>query len=279
MEYFKGKNKKIKSDYESFKKIWDSLQVFVAIPTIIYKLLSCGFLKIFDISMIIFDECHHTDDDHTYNNIMKEFYFFYKKLKPNAKDNYPRIYGLIASPLKKGIKGSVEASITKAMENLCENLDAVIIIDPERNSKLMNPWESIEQYLKEDSYIEVKSHIDIPEYKKVISEVYNECFLKLIQISFFNIKNSYPEYYSKYLTEYSKYVNSKFKCHNLEEYNIITEKYINFYNLRKLSILFLVLDKIQRQIFMILENLCLNSLILYFSKLIEIYNDLYIKKV
>ena len=46
-----------------------------------------------------------------------------------------------------------------------------------------------------------------------------------------------------------------------------------------MSILFLIFEKIQRQIFMILENLCLNSLILYFDKLIGIYNDLYAKKI
>ena len=70
------KDKKSKNDYEFFKRKWESLNIFVAIPSIIYKLLSCGFIKIFDISMIIFDECHHTADDHPYNKIMIEFYFF-----------------------------------------------------------------------------------------------------------------------------------------------------------------------------------------------------------
>jgi hypothetical protein len=168
------------------------------------------------------------------------------------------------------------------MEKLCENLDAVIIIDPEMtnsNAKLMKFGESIDQYLKDDSYIEVKFHTDIQEYKKVFLLVYNECFYKLIQICFYNIKDSYPDYFNKDLTEYSNYIITRFKSRNLEEYNIITEKYNNFYNLRKLSILFLIFEKIQRQIFMILENLCLNSLILYFDKLIGIYNDLYAKKV
>ena len=59
--------------------MWDSVNVFVAIPSIIYKILSVGFLTIFDISMMVFDECHHTNDDHPYNKIMNEFYFFYKK--------------------------------------------------------------------------------------------------------------------------------------------------------------------------------------------------------
>ena len=46
------KDKKSKSDYETFIKKWKSFNIFVAIPSIIYKILSCGFIKIFDISMI-----------------------------------------------------------------------------------------------------------------------------------------------------------------------------------------------------------------------------------
>ena len=70
------KDKKSKNDYETFRRKWESLNIFVAIPSIIYKLLSCGFITIFEISMLIFDECHHTADDHPYNKIMNEFYFF-----------------------------------------------------------------------------------------------------------------------------------------------------------------------------------------------------------
>ena len=277
------KNKKCKNDYQLFKKMWDSLNIFVAIPSIIYRFLSCGFLKIFDISMIIFDECHHTGDDHPYNRIMEEFYFFYKRLIPNADLNYPRIYGLTASPLKKGIKGSVEASIVKAMEQLSENLDSVVVIDPEMNNsnaKYMKPGETIEQYLKEDSFIEVKSHVEMPEFKKVILKVYNNCFISLISIAFYYFKKAYSDYaYENIEKEYSEYVLNKFKACNLEEYNIITEKYIDMYNLRNQSIIFYIFEKIQRQIFMILENLCLNSLILFFDNLIDIYNKLYLQKI
>ena len=47
------KDKKSKSDYETFMKKWKSFNIFVAIPSIIYKILSCGFITIFDISMLI----------------------------------------------------------------------------------------------------------------------------------------------------------------------------------------------------------------------------------
>ncbi len=277
------KNKKSKSDSEFFKKMWDSLNIFVAIPSIIYKILSCGFIKMEDISMLIFDECHHTSDEHPYNKIMNEFYFFYKRKKPKDKIKYPRIYGLTASPLKKGLKGSIEASIYKAMEKLCENLDSVIIIDPEMNNsnaKMMKPGESIEQYLKDDAYIEVKPHTDMEEFKKVVIQIYNSCYYDLISIGFFYLEKKFPELCKNNIVEqYQNYSKVRIKTHNLEEYNIITEKHIDLYNLRKKSPIFLIFEKLQRQIFMILENLCLDSLILYFYNLTEIYHKLYIQKI
>ena len=128
------KNKKAKNDLNTFRKMWESFNIFVAIPTIIYKLLSKGFLKISEIDMIIFDECHHAIADHPYNKIMNEFYFFYKK-HPNKKDfkgiKLPTIIGLTASPLKSGIKGSIGDSAQKAMETLSENLDCFFVIDPD----------------------------------------------------------------------------------------------------------------------------------------------------
>jgi len=276
------KSKKSKSDYDLFKTKWDSVNVFVAIPSIIYKILSVGFLKIFDISMMVFDECHHTNDDHPYNKIMSEFYFFYKKKLGNLNYPYPRIYGLTASPLKKGIKGSIEESVIKTMEKLSENLDSVIVIDPEMNNsnaKMIKPGESIAHYLDDDSYIEVKSHIEMETYKKVIMKVYNNCYIGLITIAFCDIKVKYPEFSEeKYLEQYQNYVKSRLKAHNLEEYNTITEKYIDLYNFRKLSPAFRIFEKMQRQIFMILENLCLDSLILYFNSLKDIYNKLYAQK-
>ena len=141
------KNKKAKSDLITFRKMWESYNIFVAIPSIVYKLLSKGFLKISEISMIIFDECHHTNADHPYNKIMTEFYFFYKK-HPNKKDfkniKLPVIIGLTASPLKSGIKGTIGESAKNAMEALSENLDCCFVIDPD-----MINGENIEKNVKE----------------------------------------------------------------------------------------------------------------------------------
>ena len=53
---------------------------------------------------------------------------------------------------------------------------------------------------------------------------------------------------------------------------------MDLYNLRRQSPIFLIFEILQRQIFMIIENLGLNSLISYFNNLIDIYGKLYIQK-
>lgn len=47
-------------------------------PAILLNLLRKGEMKIIKLLLLIFDECHHTTKDHSYNCIMKEFYFHEK---------------------------------------------------------------------------------------------------------------------------------------------------------------------------------------------------------
>ena len=277
------KDKKSKNDYETFRKKWNSLNIFVAIPSIFYKILSCGFITIFDISMLVFDECHHTGEDHPYNKIMNEFYFFYKKNKKLPKLEYPLIYGLTASPIKTGVKGnSLEVTAFEALQKLSENLDCQIVIDPEMinaNAKEMRPGETIEQYLNDDTYIEVKYHVDMDGYKKIIATIYNECFLEIMSIGFSDLARKYDDLVSDdYKEQYADYLKKKYKALNLEEYNKICQNYDHLYNLQKYSPFFIIFEKLQRHVFMILENLCLDSLISYFKTLVKNYDSLYQKK-
>ena len=278
------KDKKSKNDYETFKGKWNSFNIFIAIPSIFYKILSCGFIKIFDISMLVFDECHHTADDHPYNKIMNEFYFFYKKkFEKLDKYKYPRIYGLTASPMKTGVDGTtLDILAYESLQKLSENLDCLIIIDPEMinsNAKEMRPGENIEQYLSDDIYIEVKYHVNIEEYQKIFFELYKKFFSKMMTIGFSHIDNKYEDFATEdYVEKYPEYLKKKFKAFNLDDYNKICQQYSHLYNLKKYSPFFLIFEKIQRHIFMILENLCLDSLISYFDTLVNIYNSLYQKK-
>ena len=276
------KDKKSKSDYETFIKKWKSFNIFVAIPSIIYKILSCGFIKIFDISMLIFDECHHTNSEHPYNRIMDEFYFYYKKNEKIAKSyKFPRIYGLTASPMKTRINGnSHQNAANEALLKLSENLDCVIIIDPEMLNIGKRLIETQEKEENKNVYVEIKTHINSREYKAVLLELYNNFFVKIISLAFSEFPEKYKEYETKSnFQQYLNYVTEKFKVSNLVDYNTICQENSFFYNLKNFNKILYIFEKIQRHIFLILENLCLESLITYFDKLIQLYDKLHQKKI
>jgi superfamily II DNA or RNA helicase len=93
----------------------------VAMAKKFYDLLMHGFVKMEEISVIIFDECHHTDQDHLYNLIMRDF--FYHKFDPESPEcNRPHILGLTASPIKQKIDKVLSADIESMLQNLANNL-------------------------------------------------------------------------------------------------------------------------------------------------------------
>jgi ATP-dependent RNA helicase DDX58 len=73
-------------------------------------------MKITDIDMLIMDECHHTDLEHSYNAIMA----FYHELRPgNPSAKLPQIIGLTAS---LGV-GDCDDEPLKHYKKICANLD------------------------------------------------------------------------------------------------------------------------------------------------------------
>uniref|UniRef100_A0A8C2N557 Interferon-induced helicase C domain-containing protein 1 n=1 Tax=Cricetulus griseus TaxID=10029 RepID=A0A8C2N557_CRIGR len=87
-------------------------------------------VQLSDFSLIIIDECHHTNKEAVYNNIMRRY--LKQKLKNNKlkKQNkpvvhLPQILGLTASPGVGGAKKQAEAE--KHILNICANLDAFTI--------------------------------------------------------------------------------------------------------------------------------------------------------
>ena len=90
--------------------------VLVVMAKKFYDLLMHGFIKIENIDLLIFDECHHTDQDHLYNLIMKDFYFHKFKVPADLMKEFkddpnrlaaelklrkrPKVLGLTASPIK-----------------------------------------------------------------------------------------------------------------------------------------------------------------------------------
>ncbi|NXC93731.1 IFIH1 protein, partial [Certhia familiaris] len=95
-----------------------------------------------DFSLIIIDECHHTQKEGVYNNIMRRYLKEKMKNRKLAKENkplipQPQILGLTASP---GVGGAT--SHLKAEEHIlkiCANLDACRIMTVEEHaSQLKN---------------------------------------------------------------------------------------------------------------------------------------------
>ncbi|NXU62159.1 IFIH1 protein, partial [Horornis vulcanius] len=94
-----------------------------------------------DFSLIIIDECHHTQKEGVYNNIMRRYLKEKMKNRKLAKENkplipQPQILGLTASP---GVGGAT--SYSKAEEHIlkiCANLDARRIMTVEEHASQLN---------------------------------------------------------------------------------------------------------------------------------------------
>ena len=266
----KGKSsKKTKNDYNEFKDLLNANDIIVAIPDIIYKLLSIGFLNMNEIDLLIFDECHHCDSNHSYNLIMNDFYFYNKINNPSYK--LPQILGLTASPLKKKIKESIETTAMKAMVELSENLDSQIVIDPDA-IKSFNEIKQDKAISNGKEYIETKSHIYDAKYNELVNILKEYLLFPFLELCFQEtlIDNNSNDILKE---QYKQFIDMKFTSLNFAEFVKIVPKYADVYNLQDKHILFTIFAKIQRNIFMLLENLNLFSLMQFIMKYKELYSS------
>ncbi|KAJ8716612.1 hypothetical protein PYW07_003239 [Mythimna separata] len=91
------------------KEKWDTElennQVIVMTSQILSDMLTHNYIKIEDINLLIFDECHHAVVDHPMRIIMKHF-------ASCSKSNQPRVLGLTATLLNANVKtGKVEETL------------------------------------------------------------------------------------------------------------------------------------------------------------------------
>ncbi|XP_069809597.1 ATP-dependent RNA helicase DHX58-like [Dendropsophus ebraccatus] len=86
-------------------------------------------VELTDFTLLIIDECHHTQKDAIYNKLME----VYLEKKLNGQSNLPQILGLTASP---GTGGA--SSFEKAVDHIlmiCANLDTYKIMSPQTSIK------------------------------------------------------------------------------------------------------------------------------------------------
>ncbi|KAJ3221063.1 hypothetical protein HK099_003801 [Clydaea vesicula] len=116
--------------------------VFIMTPQIFLNLLRHGFIVLKrDISLLIFDECHHAFGNHPYNHIMQEFYH---TLPTNQR---PKVFGMTASPIYQNIVTHTDSKAK--LTELQANLDSKIITVENRNSMknfIAKPKEIIVEY-------------------------------------------------------------------------------------------------------------------------------------
>ncbi|XP_065526632.1 interferon-induced helicase C domain-containing protein 1 isoform X1 [Lathamus discolor] len=132
-----------------------------------------------DFSLIIIDECHHTQKEGVYNNIMRRYLKEKKKNRKLAKENkplipQPQILGLTASP---GVGGAT--SYSKAEEHIlkiCANLDACRIMTVEKHaSQLKN---QVKEPFKKTVIADDKKRDPFRErITEIMTEIQNYCQL------------------------------------------------------------------------------------------------------
>ncbi|KAF7312367.1 hypothetical protein MIND_00250000 [Mycena indigotica] len=115
-------------DANLWTRVLSTNRIVVSTPQVLLDALRHSYVSMGrDLSLIVFDEAHHTGKDHPYNRIMREFYFTCPARDPDllhitlaTRENVrPAILGLTASPI---YGGDVEKSF-KMIEN---NLDSKI---------------------------------------------------------------------------------------------------------------------------------------------------------
>ena len=270
-----GKGKKMKSDYDIFINVFKETDIFVAIPDVFYKLLSIGFIKIYQFSILFLDDCQICEGNHPYNNIIQEFYFYYLyrhfELKININFSFPNIIGFSnAQFLYEKIINKDDKSI-KFLTNLCENLDSQMIISPvllSRNE--INTYKKCENY-EDIEYIKVNNHLNNDNIN-VIYKILNHYFInKVLDL----ILNNYIKQKQQKETIKKNYLNivqKKFYSKDKEEY-IKVKSLLNKINLLlKDSFIFQLFQDILKYLIIIFQDLDIEQikeLLKKYMKLLE----------
>ncbi|KAF9452311.1 type III restriction enzyme [Macrolepiota fuliginosa MF-IS2] len=81
------------SDRIRWRRRLDLCDVIVMTPQILVNLITHSLWSLQRVSLLVFDECHHTRKNHPYNIIMREYFHI------RIAEQRPRIFGMTASPV------------------------------------------------------------------------------------------------------------------------------------------------------------------------------------
>ncbi|RPD59261.1 hypothetical protein L226DRAFT_510467 [Lentinus tigrinus ALCF2SS1-7] len=132
---FSGATAHEMGDRTGWKKEFDDSDVFVMTAQIFLNILTHSHWRMDKVSLLIFDECHHTRKNHAYNGIMREYF----QTPPTSR---PKIFGMTASPIWNPKNAAESLAILE------RNLDAKVIAVKEHVDELTGHAPRPEEYIQ-----------------------------------------------------------------------------------------------------------------------------------
>ena len=127
-------------DENIWRKEFNENNVLVMTAQIFLDLLHHGYIRLAQINLLIFDECHHAKKNHPYKQIMQCF-------GDCKEDDYPKVMGLTASVVNEKVKSQndLKSKIKKlecTLRSTCETSQ-----DEEVEKFAAKPREKVKRFL------------------------------------------------------------------------------------------------------------------------------------
>lgn len=102
---------------EYWDKQFEENMAIVCTAQILLDLLTCGFISMSQINLLVFDEAHHAKRNHPYARIIKDHYM-------RLQDGRPRILGMTASPVD-ALTRDIRQAASELESMLCSKIATI----------------------------------------------------------------------------------------------------------------------------------------------------------
>ena len=271
-----GKGKKKKNDYDIFINFFKETDIFVAIPDVFYKLLSIGFINIFQFNILFLDDCHLCDGNHPYNLIMQEFYYYYLYrqhiLNINNSYSLPNIIGFSDSSFLYDKIINKDDKSQKLLTNISENLNCQIVISPQILLKNENIQYKNNENIENIEYINIKNHLSNNNID-IVYKILNHYFIEK------TFKKSLPKNIKKedsLIKNYLDIIHKKFYSKDKEEYIKIESESSqqNIISILKSSYMFIIFEDILKYLIIIFQYLDIQEIKDFFVKYLNLLQNI-----
>ena len=164
---------------EKWEAVMEESTIFVMIGQILLNALRRGYIKLSDISLIVFDECHNARSEHPFRLIKEEFYDDLDIRNFFVGSDQVKFLGLTASPVLK-------LNVEKVLRNrpvslpqrefrlellqLCVDLNAKIVCTDTQIKKQSNEIITYEQDQTSEQFKNTFQQ-DFPELKQLFDQL------------------------------------------------------------------------------------------------------------